>query len=570
MTKENSQCIRILQFRVNNDEVLYVGKLFKYNSMYRGTIIVWIAVKFIIKIYYFHFKNKIWDKKTVKKWDNMLYKMALEYRKKAENLGGVLIKIGQFLSTRTDFMPDVFIRELNELVDKVPPMPHETALSIIEKEWGTDIFQHLSHIEDHAIASASIGDVYQGTLKDGTEVAIKIRRHRIEEVFHKDFAALRIVFWILKVFTSFGKKADLNALYRELVLVMNRELDYEQELQYGEYFRERFKEDTTIHIPKYYNYLCTEKVLVMEWVTGAKITDISFIQQHNIDIEKITKSLFDHYITQFLHPGKFHADPHSGNILIQKDGTIVIIDFGMVGEIKKEDTEQFKLLVQGFIIDNYDMVIAALDKMNFILPNADKKKLKKVIKETVDIYSDGSLKNIDSKIMNQLSDDISSIIKEQPIQMPADYAYLLRAVSIVIGILFAINPDMDIKKWAIPRIKKWFGRRSIVESVTKQYAKNLTEPALSYPRALLNFLESGEKNRKWDKEKHYFQMRHQFYLLLEVISFMMVVTGIAISILGFNMQFNTMVIIGLVLIGLFLFTLNLIFVNHYRMIRSRR
>ncbi|WP_067728430.1 ABC1 kinase family protein [Oceanobacillus damuensis] len=547
-----------------------MGKLFKYNILYRSIIIVWMAVKFIIKIYYFNFKNKVWDKKTVEKWDNMLYEMAMEYRKKAEHLGGVLIKVGQFLSTRTDFMPDVFIRELDELVDHVPPMPHETAISSIEKEWATDLFHHLSEIEDSATASASIGDVYRAKLKDGSEVAIKVRRHRIEEVFHKDFVALRIVFWILRVFTSFGKKADLNALYKELVLVMNRELDYEQELKYGEYFRERFKEDTAIHIPKYYHYLCTEKVLVMEWVRGAKITDISFIQQHNIDIEKTTKSLFDHYITQFLNPGKFHADPHSGNILIQKDGTIAIIDFGMVGEIKKEDTEQFKLLVQGIIIDNYDMVISALDKMNFILPNADKKKLKKVIKETVDIYSDGSLKNIDSEIMNQLSEDIGIIIKDQPIQMPADYAYLLRAVSIVIGILFAIHPDMDIKKWAIPRIKKWFGRRSIVESVTKQYTKNLTEPVLSYPRALLNFLESGEKDRKWDKEKHYIQMKHQFYLLLEVISFMMVVTGIAVSIWGFSIQVNTMAIIGLVLTVVFLFTLNLIFVKHYRMIRSRK
>jgi len=538
--------------------------------LYRCTIIVWLAIKFILKIYYFYFRNKIWDKKTVEKWNAMLYKMACEYRRKSEKLGGILIKLGQFLSTRTDLLPDVFIRELDGLVDRVPPMPYEYAKATLEKAWGTQLGTHLEEIDTVAIASASIGDVYRGKLTDGTSVAIKVRRHRIEEIFHKDFIALRIVFWILKVFTGFGKKADLNALYKELVLVMNRELDYEQELEFGKYFNHRYKDVSTIRFPTYYEHLSTETVLVMEWMEGSKITDTAFMKRHRIDIEKTTKTLFDHYIDEFLHPGKFHADPHAGNILIQKDGTIAIIDFGMVGEIKREDTDQFKLLVQGFIIDNYDIVISALDKMNFILPNADRKKLKKVIKETVDIYSDGSMKNVDNKIMNQLGEDVSLIIKDQPIQLPADYAYLLRAVSIVIGILFAIYPEMDIKKWAVPKIKNWFGRKSIVESLTKQYAKNITEPALSYPKALLSFLESGEKNREWDKEKHYFKMKHQLYLLMEVLSFIMVLISIAISVWGFTIGTNVMAITGLVLTGVFIFLMNFIFINHYRMIRSRK
>ncbi|WP_242985898.1 ABC1 kinase family protein [Oceanobacillus zhaokaii] len=545
-------------------------KTLKYNLIYRCIVIVWMAIKFIFKIYFFYFRHSIWDNKTKYKWDRLLAKMAKEYRVKAERLGGVLIKVGQFLSTRTDFMPEVFIRELAKLVDHVPPMPFDYAEKMLEKEWRTTIDVHLKSITKSSIASASIGEVYRAVLKDGTAVAIKVRRKRIEEVFHKDFIALRIVFWILKVFTNFGKKADLKALYSELVYVMDRELDFKQELAFGKYFKERYQDNQTIHIPFYIESLSTDKVLVMEWIEGAKITDIGFMRSHRINIEQTTKVLFDFYMDQFMNPGKFHADPHAGNILMQKDGTIAIIDFGMIGEIKKRDTEQFKVLVQGFIIDNYDIVVDCLDKMNFILPNADKKKLKKVIKETVELYQNGSIKNFNSKTMEKLIEEIRVIIKEQPIQLPADYAYLIRAIAIVAGILFAINPETDIIKWAKPKIKDWFGAGTIIKSITKQYAKNASEPILSYPRALLGFLESGEKNRTWDKEKEYYRLRHHFYLLIESISFIMMVIGIVIAVYGFSLALESIGIIGLSLIGVFLILINIILVMHYRMIRSRK
>lgn len=547
-----------------------MDKGLKYNLIYRSTVIIWLTIKVIFKVYFFLFRHRIWDSKTKQKWEKMLSKTARDYRSKSEKLGGLLIKLGQFLTTRRDILPDTFIQELDMLVDHVKPMPASFAKELIAKEWGTSIDTHLEEMGDAPIASASIGEVYKGKLKNGSSVAIKVQRYRIAEVFHKDFIALRIVFWILKVFTSFGKKADLNALYHELVHVMERELDYEQELEFSNYFKDRYKDNTSIYIPHFYDELSTEKILVMEWIDGTKITDTTFLKKHRINIEQTSKAIFDFYMDQFLNPGKFHADPHSGNILIQKDGTIVVLDFGMVGEIKKKDTEDFKLLVQGLIIENYEIVIEALDQMNFILEDADKQKLKKVLEETVEMYQNQSIKNLDSQAMEQITEEIQTIIQDQPIQLPADYAYLLRAVAIIIGILFAINPQIDIVKWAKPKIANWFGRASIAKSITKQYAKNAADPVLSFPRALLNWLESGVKDREWDKEKHYINLKHQFYLLLEVISFMMVVIGIGIGIYGFHMNITSAGIGGLVGAGIFIVLINVIFVKHYRMIRSRR
>ncbi|WP_379595692.1 ABC1 kinase family protein [Oceanobacillus luteolus] len=545
-------------------------KLFKYNFLYRYLVIVSLTLKFIFRIYLFLFIHSVWDEQTNEKWNILLAKLARDYRKKAERLGGVLIKVGQFLSTRKDFLPDVFIEELSELVDHVPPMPFEYAEKILQEDWGENIYEHMNYIKKESVASASIGEVYYGVLNNGNEVAIKVRRHRIEEIFHKDFVAMRMVFWILKVFTTFGKKADLKALYNELVTVMERELDYKKEVEFGKYFKERYADMENIHIPEFYEEYSTKRVIVMEWIHGEKITNAAFYREHRLNRQVISKALFDFYVDQFLNPGKFHADPHAGNILLQQDGTVAIIDFGMVGEIKKQDTEYFKLLVQGFIIDNYDIVVDALDKMNFLLPNADKKKIKEVMRDAVELYSDGSLKNLNSQTINQLFDEVTEMVQEQPIQLPADYAYLLRAISIVVGILFAINPDIDIVKWGKDRIRDWFGKSSIIESVAKQYVKNATDPLLSYPRALLNFLESGERDRVWDKEKFHIKMKHQYYLLLETFSFIMVVLGIIIGIYSFSMDVVFIRYFGWSIAGIFFILLNILLLFHRRMIKSKK
>jgi predicted unusual protein kinase regulating ubiquinone biosynthesis (AarF/ABC1/UbiB family) len=546
-----------------------VNKRLKYNLGYRCTVMVWMTLKFITQIYVFHFKNRIWDDQTVAKWNCLVTKMATEYREKAGKLGGVLIKVGQFLSTRTDFMPDAFIKELSGLVDRVPAMPYSYAQSILEEEWGTSIYDVVEEIQTPSIASASIGEVYRATLKDGkTVVAIKVQRHRISDVFHKDFKALQIVFWLIETLTTFGKKADLSSLYRELVTVMNRELNFELELSNALYFQERFKDNTSIHIPFYVEELCTRKILVMEWIEGAKITDLSFMNQHQIDPQRIAKTVFDFYLEQFLQSGKFHADPHAGNILIRTDGTVVIIDFGMIGEVRKQDSHYFKQLIHSIIVDDYNKVIRTLDEMNFILPNADRKKLKRIIRETVEMYQTGTVNMQDTHIIEQLKEDIRLILHEQPIQLSAEYAYLGRAISIVIGILIAIYPEVDLQKWATPKFKQWFGGKRFAESMYTDYVKDTVKPVLSYPQAVLNWLENGEKQRQWEKQKQQRQLKHHYFIILEVLNVTFLLVTLGCMSVGFYVGLQLMALIGLVSASVFAVMLIIVIRKHYKMIQS--
>ncbi|SFK56789.1 Predicted unusual protein kinase regulating ubiquinone biosynthesis, AarF/ABC1/UbiB family [Halobacillus dabanensis] len=539
----------------------------KYISIYRISIIVWMSLKFLLQIFWFKKRHRIWDENTKRKWEDMLSKQAEEYRKKAVLLGGLLIKFGQFLSSRGDLLPQSFIKELEGLVDRVEPVPFHRSRHTIEEDWNAPIDEYLSSIEENSIASASIGEVYKAYLKDGTPVAVKVQRYRVRDTFRMDFKALRIVFWMLDRFTFYGKKADLQALYREVVRVISNELDFTMELKNGNHFKKRFSNFPNVYIPDYYTDLSTRRVLVMEWIEGTKITDLSFIKKHRIDREKIARTLFDLCVEQFLEAGMFHSDPHSGNLMLKEDGTVVVIDFGMVGEIKNEDANSLRKMIRGFILDDYDRVIESLQEMDFLLPNADTEKVKKLMKQTTDMYLDGNFDKLDAHMMNDMLGDLQEFVKEQPIQLPADYAFLGRATSIIVGVLSTVYPQIDLIRWGRPVIKEWMSGEDSSYSLYKEIAKETARPFLSLPRALVEFLEDGDKEREWKSYHQKNHLFHQYYLFYTLLSVLL--TG-----LGAVALFYTMIVpvlphlwIGGVLTGIGLTGFLVCSWNHLRMLK---
>ncbi|WP_226581540.1 ABC1 kinase family protein [Halobacillus litoralis] len=502
-----------------------MGQRLKYISIYRITVIVWMSLKFLVQIYWFGKRHKIWNQDTKKKWEDMLAEQAEEYRKKAVSLGGLLIKFGQFLSSRGDLLPKSFIKELEGLVDRVEPIPFSYSKKIMEQDWNAPMEEYLSSIDEAAVASASIGEVYKAQLKDGTPVAVKVQRYRVRDSFRMDFKALKIVFWVVDRFTIYGKKADLPALYQEVVRVISNELDFTMELDNGIHFKKRFKDFPDVYIPEYYSDLSTKRVLVMEWIEGAKITDISFIKKNGIDREKTAHRLFDLCVEQFLYAGMFHSDPHPGNIMLKEDGTIVMIDFGMVGEIKNEDANSIRTMIQGFILDDYDRVIEALQEMDFLLPDADTEKVKKLLKQTTDMYLEGNFDKLDAHMMNDMLEDVQQFVKEQPIQLPADYAFLGRATSIIVGVLSSVYPQIDLIQWGRPVIREWVSGNDSNYSLYKDVIKETARPLLSLPRALIEFLEDGDKEREWKSYHQKNQLFHQYYLFYTFLSLLVLASG---------------------------------------------
>ncbi|KKB36454.1 ABC1 kinase family protein [Bacillus thermotolerans] len=508
-------------------------------SLYRIVVIVSMAVKFLLQIALFRRKHRRnWTNQTNEQWESLLKEQAIEYRQTALRLEGLLIKLGQFLSTRADIMPRVFIEQLEDLNDRVPSVPWKSAKEVLEKEWNKPYDTVIQKISKEPVASASIGQVYKVILPNGDTAALKIQRPGIERIINTDFKALRIVMWILKTFTPIGEQADLWALYRELDITIGQELDFLKELQNGIYFKNRYQSFDYVDAPFYYDKLSTRKVLVMEWVEGARITNLDHLQANDIDRRELAVRLVEVFLEQLLREGKFHADPHPGNILVKRDGTIMLIDFGMIGEISRSDAIFIRQLVEGIILEDYDQVIHALENLRFLLPGANRELLKKMIRTLVNTYTSRDFSLSDEYLVKQLFADIEKIVREQPIQLPSEFAIFGKAASTFVGTLYILDPDIDLLQVSKPLLFQWLKENyEPKDFLSPRTAFNWliqsVRPLSAVPRRVQQALDEPRKYREWKQHHENLQLEQALLLskkrdalVFIVISFIFTVLGI--------------------------------------------
>lgn len=530
-------------------------------ALYRIMTIVLMAVRFFWQIIRFRYRYKNrWTEPTVQAgWENLLVKQAATYRETALRLEGLLIKIGQFMSSRADILPPVIIEQLSQLVDQVPAVAWERARQVLEAEWGHPYGTLVHKISVEPVASASIGEVYKGYLHNGTCVAIKIQRPAIERIIRTDFKAIKIVIWLMNHFTSYGKMMDLNKLYQEMTAIIGDELNFRKELNNGLYFQQRYANFTSVRIPTYYAEYSTRRVLVMEWIEGAKITDISFLNDHHIDRKQLAERLFNMFLEQLLKEGKFHADPHPGNILVTADGTIVLLDFGMVGTIRRQDTLAIRQLIEGILIEDYQQVIQALDQLGFLLPYADRELLTDVLKRTMDIYLEQDFLQLDEAVVQRILADMRAIVRDEAIQVPSELAFFGRAVSTFVGLLYALDPNVKLLELSKPLIQQWLASQTSSESGAKgplsllKMVQKYVTPLLKLPQQLEDIVQEPRRYRQLTQRQAQERMQTVFHqsrkndsMLFVLFSFALLLVGIIMSQL--TVQYTAIALLALSLL----------------------
>ncbi|PSB24503.1 hypothetical protein C7B69_13295, partial [filamentous cyanobacterium Phorm 46] len=250
------------------------------------------------------------------------------------DLGPTFIKIGQSLSTRADLLPLEYVKELEQLQDRVPEFSSEEAIALVESELGKDIYALYRDFDPLPIAAASLGQVHKARLHTGEDVIVKVQRPGLESLFDLDVKAVRQVMRLCDRHLPGTRKYDLESIYHEFFKILYQEIDYVQEGKNSDRFSENFQEFPQIIVPKVYWQYTTKKVLTLEYVPGIKVDDRISLEAIGVDIAKLNQLGICCYLKQLLLDGFFQADPHPGNLAVTEDGSLIFYDFGMMAEVK--------------------------------------------------------------------------------------------------------------------------------------------------------------------------------------------------------------------------------------------
>ena len=395
--------------------------------------------------------RKLWRNQQWIKERNLelTIKYVRRFREMAVEMGGLMIKLGQFFSTRVDIFPSVVIRELASLQDEVQELPFAALEPVFLSEFECTAETIFDWINPVALAAASLGQVHEGRLPDGTRVAIKILRPGIEDMTAIDLRVIRIVLTYLRRHTHWGGVFDLNLIYREFYDTVMAELDYQQEGKNAETLSRNLSSWPEVLCPKIYWEYSSQRVLTMEFMEGVKINQFDEIEAMGVDRHKIAKQIIDIYCQQLLVDGFFHADPHPGNLLVNAEGKLIVLDFGMVGYIEPVIRQQIVKFCITILKRDYVSAAEQLTDMGFLRPHADARLIGRLLQVLVEVFM-ASRQRPDNNSFQQLLLDLESLLYSQPFQIPGHYVFIGRAGGILLGVCADLDPAINFVETARP------------------------------------------------------------------------------------------------------------------------
>ena len=416
---------------------------------------------------------------------------AQRVRMACEELGPTYIKFGQILSTRPDLVPVDFIKELSKLQDNVPSSPFSEVSKIIESELGGPPEDIFDFFEKTPLASASIGQVYRATLKDGEAVAVKVQRPGIKKIIEVD---LEIMLHLATLMEHHIEEMSLHQpvkIVEEFARTLEKEIDYTIEATNMERIASNFLNDLTIYVPKVFRDTTTESILTTELVEGIKVSDIDRLEEAGLDRKLITVRGADIVLKQIIKHGFFHADPHPGNIFVLPDNVICLLDFGMTGSVDRRTREDFIDLAESVVNRNESRATQVLLKLTYWDEDPDIRLLEKDVADFMGRHLHKPLKDIKiGKLLNNLLE----LAFQHRLRISPDIFLMLKAFSTIEGVGLMLDPDFDMIKQAAPFIKEVKRARVSPQRITGdifrlaielfQFVENFPKDILSITRLI--------------------------------------------------------------------------------------
>lgn len=396
-----------------------------------------------------------------------------------EDLGPTFIKLGQFASTRSDLFPDDIIKELEKLQDDVPPFSKHEAKKIIEHELGRSIEELFHTFNENPLAAASIGQVHQGILFTGEDVAIKIQRPEIEEKVHTDLEILSNLANLAEQRVEWASRYQVKDIIEEFSKSLKNELDYTVEGYNAEKIAKQFIDDPNIYVPKVYWDFSTKRVLTMEFIDGTKLNEEAKLASAGVNNEQIAERIVESLFYQIFIEGFFHGDPHPGNIMVLPDEKIVYLDFGSVGRVTADMKKHLSSFIIALMRQNTDGIIKAINRMGVIPEDTDMKKLRADVDLLREKYYDVPLSRVS---LDESVNDLFTVTYNHHIHLPSDLTLLGKTLLTIEGIVERLDPELSIVKMAEPfgsqLLKQRYHPKKIAENILNdlmEYSEIVTE-----------------------------------------------------------------------------------------------
>lgn len=397
------------------------------------------------------------------------YTMAEHIRLALEELGPAAIKVGQALSTRPDLVPPELATELEALRDRVPPVPVEQILDVVEEELGRHSHEVFTEFDPIPLAGASIGQVHAGRLVDGTAVAVKVRKPGVVEEVTTDLDILTRL--AARIAAGEADHAyNLEELAAEFAWTLRSELDYRMEARNAERLRTVLAGESRAVIPRVFSDVSTGGVLVMERLDGVRLDDPAAVSNAGFEPADVARAHAEILLHQVFEAGVFHADPHPGNFLLLADGRIALLDFGMVGRLDDRTQRAFTRLLLGTASQDAAAMVQALESLGIIGKPGLAEGVRRDLHRMLDRYYGLS---VDQFSLQDYLEDLLGVVQRRRLQLPSNLALLLKTVAMSEGLWRRLDPAFN----AYP-IGEGFARRLTARLYSpQQLARRMAEAA---------------------------------------------------------------------------------------------
>lgn len=419
-------------------------------------------------------------------------------------LDGLFIKIGQMLSILSNFLPETFQKPLEELQDKIPARPYEQVRERVRSELGKYPEDLFTRFDVEPLAAASIGQAHRAQLPDGTEVVVKVQHMGIEATARID---LEIIRRLIQVSAWFYNIKGMDYVYTQVKLMIEEELDFRKEASSMEKIRLNLLDEVGLNIPLIHPTYSATRVMTSTWHDGVKISNLEQIDAWKLDRRALASTLLRAYSKMVLKDGFYHADPHPGNILVQKDGTLVLLDFGATGQLSPALKEGIPKLIESAVKNDTQGIIEAIRLMGFLADGREAEQMAEKMVAAMRNFLQNEVKleglNFKDIQVNPFNNSMVALIQDIGISgitgtvtVPKDWILLNRALTLLLGICNTLDPKLNplevVRPYATELVKDqqggWFG---FVRNLLQGTLVNL----LALPDELRKTLQKANKGQ---------------------------------------------------------------------------